>query len=71
VICHICKDEKTLIVGWSQHPIWPNAKVRWEHDPCPECTPGPHSFHAKRKAAEIAAMHLRSLVAQETIEKRK
>lgn len=50
--CPVCHGERTVIVGWSQVPR-STYKVKWERDPCPGCTPPPHSFHAKRKADAI------------------
>lgn len=58
VECNICHGSRQVKVGWS--PI-NNIKIRVEYDPCPNCTPGPHSFHAKQTAD-----HLRALIEQAT-----
>ena len=52
--CEICHGDGTLVVGWSQVP-GSTYKVKWERDPCPGCTPPPHSFHAKLKASRVTA----------------
>jgi len=51
--CNICHGERQVKVGW--HPV-NNIKIRVEYDPCPNCTPGPHTFHAKQTADHIRAM---------------
>lgn len=56
VECKICHGSREVKVGW--HPV-NNIKIKVEYDPCPECTPGPHTFHAKQTAD-----HLRALIAQ-------
>lgn len=48
--CEICHGERQVKVGW--HPV-SNIKIKVEYDPCPNCTPGPHSFHAKQVADRI------------------
>lgn len=58
VECNICHGLCQVKVGWS--PV-NNIKIRVEYDPCPNCTPGPHSFHAKQTAD-----HIRALIAQAT-----
>ena len=52
--CNICHGSRQVKVGWSSVN---NIKIRVEYDPCPNCTPGPHSFHAKQTAD-----HIRTLV---------
>lgn len=53
-VCQTCNDERSLIVGWSQVPR-STYKIKWERDPCPRCTPPPHSLHAKLVAARKEA----------------
>lgn len=51
--CRICRGSREVKVGW--YPV-NNIKIKVEYDPCPECTPGPHSFHAKQTADHIRAI---------------
>lgn len=51
--CPICKGEARVKVGW--HPV-NIIKIKVEYDPCPECQPPPHSFHAKQAADQIRAL---------------
>ena len=51
--CPICKGERRVKVGFT--PV-DNVRVSIEYDPCPGCTPPPHTYHAKKVAAEIAAL---------------
>ena len=53
--CLICRGEKRVLVGMS-YPPNKTIAVTMEYDPCPECTPGPHSFHAKRTAQILREM---------------
>jgi len=50
--CQTCNGERRLKVGWSQAPR-STYKIRVEYDPCPRCTKPPHTFHAKKIAAQI------------------
>ena len=47
--CGICMGRKRVAVGIS---FPPNSTIgcKVEYDPCPGCTPPPHTFHAKRTA---------------------
>ena len=47
--CDICLGKGRVLVGMS-YPPGKTIKVKFEYDPCPICTPGPHTFHAKRTA---------------------
>lgn len=58
--CPVCHGERRVKVGVS-FPPRKTIAVKVEYDPCPECTPGPHSFHA-RKVADI----LRAVKAQQS-----
>jgi len=53
--CMICRGEGRVKVGWSQ-VIGSTYKIKVEYDPCPECQPPPHTFHAKQAAAQIRAL---------------
>ena len=63
--CDICQDTGQVKVGW--HAVAGSTyKIKVEYDPCPNCTDGPHSFHAKQFMAQIIATRLRdSLTAPE------
>ncbi len=50
--CEICLSEKRLMVGMS-FPPGKTIGVKYEYDPCPGCTPPPHSFYARRRAQMI------------------
>lgn len=56
--CPICKGSGNVAVGWT-----PVAKstvaIRVERDPCPGCTPPPHTFLANKIAVQIRAIHER------------
>lgn len=47
--CFICHGTRRVMVGMS-YPPGKTIAVHFEYDPCPECTPGPHSFYARRRA---------------------
>lgn len=47
--CATCHETRRVMVGMSFPPNKTIA-VKYEYEPCPECMPGPHSFHAKRTA---------------------
>ncbi len=47
--CEICMGRGRVMVGMSFPPKRTIA-VHYEYDPCPGCTPPPHTFHAKRTA---------------------
>jgi len=61
--CSICHDTKQVKVGWSQKG---GGKYTIEFDPCPSCTPPPHTFHAKQVMLQIE--ELRALVALAKLE---
>jgi len=48
-ICDICFGDKRIMVGMS-YPPGKTIGVKYEYDPCPGCTPPPHSFYARRRA---------------------
>ncbi len=57
--CEICHGSREVKVGW--HPVVGSTyKIKVDYDPCPNCTPGPHSFYAKQTAD-----HIRALIAKE------
>jgi len=47
--CTICMGRRRVCVGIS-FPPKSTIAVKAEYDPCPGCTPPPHTFHAKRTA---------------------
>ena len=47
--CLTCMGKGKIMVGMSFPPKKTIAVV-YEYDRCPDCTPPPHSFHAKRRA---------------------
>ncbi len=47
--CLICMGRGRVLVGMS-FPPKNTIAVKYEYDPCPGCTPPPHTFHAKRTA---------------------
>ncbi len=47
--CDICMGKGRVLVGMS-YPPGKTIEVKFEYDPCPNCTPLPHTFHAKRTA---------------------
>ena len=56
--CQTCDGHGKLKVGWSAVPT-STTKIRVEYDPCPTCTPPPHTFHAKKVAQQIADIQAR------------
>ena len=50
--CKICMGQRRVCVGIS-FPPKSTIAVKAEYDPCPGCTPGPHTFHAKRTAQRL------------------
>ena len=47
--CLTCMGEKRLLTGMSFPPNKTIA-VKYEYEPCPDCTLGPHGFYARRMA---------------------
>lgn len=47
--CLICMGRGRVMVGMS-YPPKSTVAVKCEYDPCPGCTPPPHTFHAMRTA---------------------
>jgi hypothetical protein len=47
--CEICMGRGTVMVGMT-YPPGKTIAVKCEYDPCPGCTPPPHTFHARRTA---------------------
>ncbi len=47
--CEICMGRKRIAVGLS-FPPRKTIGFKVEYDPCPGCTPPPHTFHANRQA---------------------
>ena len=45
--CPVCMGEGRLLVGMT-YPPGKTIAVKFEYDPCPNCTPPPHTFHAMR-----------------------
>ena len=61
--CNICHDTKQVKVGWHPHPrVLSGIKV--EYDPCPSCTPPPHTFHAKQVMQQIKELRTRAVLAE-------
>ncbi len=58
--CKTCMDSRRVMVGMS-FPPKRTIKVVYEYDPCPDCTPGPHTFHAKRTAQILKEMRVRRI----------
>jgi len=54
--CIICMGSRRVKVGVS---FPPNRTIAFkvEYDPCPGCTPPPHSYHAKLTAQRLQEMH--------------
>ena len=50
--CPVCMGKGRLLVGMT-YPPGKTIAVKFEYDPCPNCTQGPHSFHAKQTADHI------------------
>ena len=50
--CKVCFGRKKILVGMS-FPPKSTIGVKYEYDPCPGCTPPPHSFYARRRAQDI------------------
>ena len=53
--CEICMGRKQVKVGIS-FPPHQTIGFKVEYDPCPGCTPPPHTFHAKRTAQILKEM---------------
>lgn len=53
--CEICMGRRRVLVGMS-YPPNRTIEVKCEYDPCPGCTPPPHTFHARRKAQILKEM---------------
>ena len=47
--CTICRGRKRVAVALSSPPRQ-TIGFKVEYDPCPGCTPPPHTFHARRTA---------------------
>ena len=47
--CPICLGRRKVAVGVS-FPPRSTIGCKVEYDPCPDCTPPPHTFHARRTA---------------------
>lgn len=56
--CKTCSGEGRVKVGWSQS-LKSKYGIKIEYDPCPSCTPPPHTYHAKKIAMQIAEIHER------------
>ncbi len=58
--CQICMGTKRVKVGMS---FPPNRTIDFkvEYDPCPNCTPGPHSYHALIVAQRLADADARAI----------
>lgn len=57
--CETCHGEGRVKVGWSPAPK-SKIGIRAEYDPCPACTPPPHTFWAKKIGAQIAGIRERA-----------
>ena len=47
--CLTCMGKGRLMVGMT-YPPNKTIAVKFEYDPCPDCTPLPHTFRARRTA---------------------
>ena len=56
--CFICHGTRRVLVGMS-FPPRKTIAVHFEYEPCPECTQGQHSFHARRQAQILREMRER------------
>ncbi len=56
--CEICMGRGTVMVGLS-YPPGKTIAVTCEYDPCPGCTPPPHTFHARRTVQILREMRAR------------
>lgn len=54
--CIICLGKGRVLVGMS-FPPKKTVAVKYEYDPCPGCTPPPHSYHALLVAKTLQEMH--------------
>jgi hypothetical protein len=61
--CSICHDTKQVKVGWSPKPR-STYGIKVEYDPCPACTPPPHTFHAKQVMHQIKELRARTKLAE-------
>ena len=61
--CSTCHDTKQVKVGWSPKPRGTYG-VTIEYDPCPACTPPPHTFHAKQVMQQINELRDRAVLAE-------
>ena len=55
--CVVCNGARRVKVGLS-FPPRSTISVKVEYDPCPDCTPGPHTFHAKKVAGILRSLSL-------------
>ena len=55
--CIICGGNGRVLVGMS-YRNQKTVTVTYEYDPCPGCTPPPHSYHAKLAAKTLQEMHV-------------
>ena len=58
--CTTCMGRRKLLVGMS-YPPKKTIAVTYEYDPCPDCTPPPHTFHAKRTAQILKETRVRRM----------
>ena len=61
--CSICHDTKQVKVGWSPKPRGTYG-VKIEYDPCPACTPPPHTFYAKQVMQQINELRNRATLVE-------
>lgn len=54
--CIICSGKGRVLVGMS-YPPKKTISVKYEYDPCPGCTPPPHSYFAILAARTLREMH--------------
>ena len=62
--CTTCMGRRRVCVGVS-FPPKSTIAVTTEYDPCPGCTPPPHTFHAKRTAQILAETRARRVASKE------
>ena len=56
--CLTCMGRGKVMVGMS-YPPNKTLAVKAEYDPCPDCTPPPHTFHARRQAQILKEIRMR------------
>jgi len=63
--CDICLGRRHVKVGIS-FPPKSTIGFKVEYDPCPGCTPPPHTFHARRTAQILREMRTHPPIDKDT-----